>query len=309
MGFQHRNFAEVADAAQTEPGLEGRSRDKLSSLWPFAVHYGVQRQLAVAAARLEQESSSQMANSDKGLVANAIGAVIAAAGGCGRLKASDLELVEIQRRLERLLIENGEFEEYSLGDGEKGQRIDMRRYGPRDFTARIIKELGLRIRTVSGRARLDLHQFLSVWPSVSARYTGNTTLDEYAEAPATPQGLPSGSAIPPTPPLSEGSRRDSGGMVVGSSEPSPVDVSSSGNGGVGGVPGSARSSYSTGAGPGIPQKPLMRGLGPFVEYPNGTVTDRVSGAVLWRPGDDPVRRPRNPPPERSDKPRNSKRGL
>lgn len=49
-------------------------------------------------------------------------------------------------------------------------------------------------------------------------------------------------------------------------------------------------------------------LGPYVEYPDGTVTDRLTGAVLWRVGD-PEPRPRNPERGFSDKPHNSRRGL
>ncbi|HEV2450215.1 MAG TPA: hypothetical protein VGU43_07420 [Thermoplasmata archaeon] len=35
----------------------------------------------------------------------------------------------------------------------------------------------------------------------------------------------------------------------------------------------------------------VRNLGPTIEYPDGTVCDRRTGGVLWRPGDDPARKP------------------
>jgi hypothetical protein len=48
-----------------------------------------------------------------------------------------------------------------------------------------------------------------------------------------------------------------------------------------------------------------RSIGPYIEYPDGTTTDRRSGAILWRPGDDPTKKPRNPEPEPYDKPHSS----
>jgi hypothetical protein len=43
-------------------------------------------------------------------------------------------------------------------------------------------------------------------------------------------------------------------------------------------------------------------LGPFVEYPGGTVTDRATGEVVWSPGDPPEARPSNPERGQSTKP-------
>jgi Bifunctional DNA primase/polymerase, N-terminal len=43
-------------------------------------------------------------------------------------------------------------------------------------------------------------------------------------------------------------------------------------------------------------------IGPFVEYPDGHVTDRSTGDVLWRDGDDPALKPSNPPMGKSTKP-------
>jgi hypothetical protein len=51
-----------------------------------------------------------------------------------------------------------------------------------------------------------------------------------------------------------------------------------------------------------------RSIGPYVEYPDGTVTNRRTGEVLWRPGD-PGERPRNPPPEPFVKAHQTRRGL
>ncbi len=51
-----------------------------------------------------------------------------------------------------------------------------------------------------------------------------------------------------------------------------------------------------------------RSIGPYVDY--GTaVSDRRTGDVLWREGDDPAKRPRNPAPEPYVKPHNTRRGL
>jgi len=59
---------------------------------------------------------------------------------------------------------------------------------------------------------------------------------------------------------------------------------------------------------------VERSIGPYVVYPDGTVTDRrrsieTADCVLWRPGDPAELRPANPPPGRSTKPHNVRRGL
>ncbi|MGC2205883.1 MAG: hypothetical protein WA719_08185 [Thermoplasmata archaeon] len=43
-------------------------------------------------------------------------------------------------------------------------------------------------------------------------------------------------------------------------------------------------------------------IGPFVDYPDGSVTARATGELLWRPGDDPTARPVNPERGKSNKP-------
>lgn len=48
-------------------------------------------------------------------------------------------------------------------------------------------------------------------------------------------------------------------------------------------------------------------IGPFVEYPDGTVCDRATGRVLWKPGDPPEKRPRNPERPAYDKPHTTRR--
>jgi hypothetical protein len=52
----------------------------------------------------------------------------------------------------------------------------------------------------------------------------------------------------------------------------------------------------------------IRSIGPYVIYPDGTVTDRATGLVLWRPGD-PGEPPHNPEPKLSNKPHNTQRGV
>jgi hypothetical protein len=52
----------------------------------------------------------------------------------------------------------------------------------------------------------------------------------------------------------------------------------------------------------------IRSLGPYVEYPDGSVTDRASGRLLWKPGD-PGKPPKNPERGRYNKPRTIRRGL
>jgi hypothetical protein len=49
-------------------------------------------------------------------------------------------------------------------------------------------------------------------------------------------------------------------------------------------------------------------IGPFVEYPDGSVADRSSGDLLWKPGDPPELRPSNPDRGQSKKP-HTKRGF
>jgi hypothetical protein len=74
--------------------------------------------------------------------------------------------------------------------------------------------------------------------------------------------------------------------------------------------GSRRLDRSAGPGdvrPGWLLDSAVRSIGPFINYPDGTVTDRARSletpdCVLWRPGDPPGARPKNPAPEPYDKP-------
>lgn len=61
--------------------------------------------------------------------------------------------------------------------------------------------------------------------------------------------------------------------------------------------------------PGWLLESATRAIGPYVDYPDGTVTLRATGEILWRPGDDPAKRPRNPQRELSDQPHTTRRGL
>jgi hypothetical protein len=177
-GVAYRDIGRVAEAARSKPSLEARSRDKLTALWPFAARYGVEDRLAAAAGRLEEEATEQLAESDKGLVVTAIAALVDRAGGLERIKAKDLEMRWIHEDVERLLIEQGEATQVPVGGGETVTRLDLKRYGPRDFTARIVRELGFKVRTVAGRARLERQPFIVLWPHVRSRYTRNATLDD-----------------------------------------------------------------------------------------------------------------------------------
>ncbi|MCW6166994.1 MAG: hypothetical protein LVQ64_00905 [Thermoplasmatales archaeon] len=180
-GSEYRNLGAIAETARSKPGLEPRSRDKLTALWAFAVRYGVEDRLATVAGRLEEEAAEQLAASDKGIVVAAIAAVVARAGGLENLKAKDLELQWIHEQVEHLLIEQGEATVVPVGGGETVARIDLKRYGPRDFTGRLVRELGFKIHTKAHRARLTLMPFVTLWPSVWSRYGGNTTLDDVEE--------------------------------------------------------------------------------------------------------------------------------
>lgn len=45
----------------------------------------------------------------------------------------------------------------------------------------------------------------------------------------------------------------------------------------------------------------IRSIGPYVEYPGGTVVDRATGGIIWRKGDK-GERPRNPERATSSQP-------
>ena len=61
--------------------------------------------------------------------------------------------------------------------------------------------------------------------------------------------------------------------------------------------------------PGWLLESAKRSIGPYIEYPDRTVTDRRTGVVLWHSNMDPFKRPRNPDPEPYRKPHNTRRGL
>ncbi len=194
-GAAYRDIGTVAEAARAKGGLEPRSRDKLTALWAFATRYGVEDRLVVAAGRLEEEATEQLASSDKGLVVFAIAAVVERAGGLEKLQARDLELQEIHRQVERLLIDQGEATEIPIGGGETASRIDLRKYGSRDFTGRIVRELGFKVHHKAHRARLTLAPFIVLWPSVWSRYGGTMTLDDVANR----EGVLSQNTLPTLP--------------------------------------------------------------------------------------------------------------
>jgi hypothetical protein len=234
-GAEYPDIGTVAETARSRAGLEPRSRDKLTALWPFAKGYGVEDRLAVAAGRLEEEATEQLAGSDKGLVVAAIAEVVERADGLANLKASDLELRRIHEQVETLLMGEGEANPVPVFGGGTAMRVDLKRFGPRDFTARIIRELGFKVRTVKGRARIDRLPFLVLWPRVWSRYGGPVTLEHLAEKEGVPPyppkdpSTPTLSGIPtsvedserdpyPTPTLGEGTPT-LGGVGVGTKHP------------------------------------------------------------------------------------------
>ena len=170
-GTAYPDLAAQAAAGRDVPGVEPRSRDKLQPLYPFATHYQVLSLLIEAIARSDAETLSQLADSDAGLVVQAIARLLADyKGGLQGLRAEDLVVRRIQSKVEDILSEIGESTPISLGHGDVLQRIDLRRHGPRDFTIPILRKLGLRVKTVDGRARLDLTGFRAQWPSIVKRY-------------------------------------------------------------------------------------------------------------------------------------------
>lgn len=76
---------------------------------------------------------------------------------------------------------------------------------------------------------------------------------------------------------------------------------------VGGKYGSRRLNRSAGpqdVKPGWQIESAIRSIGPYINYPDGTVADRRTSEVLWRPGDDPAKKPLNPAREAYNKPHN-----
>jgi hypothetical protein len=174
-GLSYPDLAEAAQEARTKPGLERRSRDKLSALWPYAKQYGVVDQLVDAAGRLESDSTEQLAASDKGVVVSALANLVREAGGLTALRAGDLDLVRVHAGVQRVLIAEGEA---TMVNGE--MIVDARKYSPRDFTGRLVREIGLKVKVAGGRSRIDRSTFLVLWPNISSRYGGAATLDDFA---------------------------------------------------------------------------------------------------------------------------------
>ncbi len=59
--------------------------------------------------------------------------------------------------------------------------------------------------------------------------------------------------------------------------------------------------------PGWHIESAIRSIGPYVNYPDGTVVDRRTQRTVWSPGDNPAMKPRNPEPEAYDKPHTPRR--
>jgi hypothetical protein len=175
-GTAYPDIAVTAQEARAKPGLERRSRDKLTALWPYAKHYGVTDRLVDVASRLESESTDQLATSDKGIVVAALAAMVKSTGGLAALKAPDLDVVNVHEFVRKILVAEGEAR---IVGGE--MELDQRKYSSRDFTARLVRELGLKVKPVEGRARIDRSTFLVLWPNISSRYGAGTSLDDFAE--------------------------------------------------------------------------------------------------------------------------------
>lgn len=262
----------VAERVRDRGGLEPRCHDKLTGLWPWAVRAGVEERLIAAVTRLEETFTEQLAGSDKGLVVAAVQACVERAGGLAGLKAADLEVRQVQERVEALLLEQGEANRVPVSGGETEARIDLKRYGPRGFTSPKLRELGFRIHTTKGRPKLDLAQFKELWPSVLSRYEAGSTLDDWV-APALPS--PQNTSTPPLPPSASTSADTSGGT---STPPLPFPYPSSTPIEAGGRANGVGVEQMEGA-PAPPQAPGEQPSSASVEL-TGTVGDqRVSEAV------------------------------
>lgn len=214
-GTQYADMGAVAERAHARDGLEPRSRDKLTALWPFAVRYGVEDRLVAAAAAAEEEASEQLASGDKGIVVAALDDLVREAGGPDRVKAGTLAVSEVHHRVEEILLTMGEATTVGAGENARTQ-VDPHKYSVRDFTARHLRGLGLRIRTTHGRSFLDRDPFIALWPVVRARYLGTVgTLDSPAF-----QGTPG--STPPIPPQ----KPDLTSVGASSTDPTPTPPSS-----------------------------------------------------------------------------------
>ena len=159
LGFEGR---QVLDA-------ESRARDKLQPLYGFAKRYGAVPALLAALRRSDDETIVQLGGSDLGLVVHALTRLVGSRT-LDTLQAADLTVRQLQTHLESILSELGESSPVVVGRDDVIQRVDLRRYGPRDFTVKRLKELGLKVKVVSGRSRIDLETFQRIWPQIVLRY-------------------------------------------------------------------------------------------------------------------------------------------
>jgi hypothetical protein len=61
--------------------------------------------------------------------------------------------------------------------------------------------------------------------------------------------------------------------------------------------------------PGWLMESAIRSIGPYIHYGDVFTTDRRTGKILWRIGDDPAKRPQNPEPETFIRKVHTRRGL
>lgn len=220
VGTAYADFRSAMAGVRTIADLDLRTKDKLESLWPVAVRYGVTEQIVAIAKELEGVAIEQYGVTDKGLVVAALDRLVSSKA---EMKAEDLEVSRIHQFVTDILVEEGEAQEIPVRKSpdvvEIVHRLD-RKYSVRDFTSKNLRELGFRVKTVMGRARVDIASFRALWPSVRRRYLGTPgvstptiptipTIDSYSKGVTATVGVEQWT--PTTPLLTVGISRDKTG--------------------------------------------------------------------------------------------------
>lgn len=171
-GITMADYGAVMDGVRRIPDIEPRTKDKLESLWPIGMMYGVTDTLITIAKEAEAVAEEQYGLTDRGLVVAALEALVT---DRSELKAEDLEVSRVHERVKAILVSEGEGEEVPVRRSpdvvEIVRRLD-RKYSVRDYTSKNLRLLGFRVKTVMGRARIDLESFKVLWPTVRRRYLG-----------------------------------------------------------------------------------------------------------------------------------------
>lgn len=166
-GHQYTDFRTVAADVRRVPELEPRTKDKIESIWPIAHHYQALEDLVMIARDAEAIAKGQYEMSDQGLIASALQQLVEDIKG--KPTQGDLHLSTVHQKVVQMLLLQGEGDVVSTDSGE-GLRLPRGKYGARDFTSPILKQLGFRLKLIRGMTVIDLQSFLSVWPAVQRRY-------------------------------------------------------------------------------------------------------------------------------------------